>query len=320
MIARSRLIAGVALAGSLALHGTGAALTVQRAPVLIEGGGPPGVALLGNDFADMVAGVSHPVAPDTPPETATAQPAPPAPAHSAQTPPPDTARTPPPERAPTPPAPRTPPAAVDTRAPAPADPAPAPTLAPVAPATAATTPETAAQTALAPVESDLVEIAPRPPQRPARIEAAAQARAAERAAERAQARQQPRRQPAAAPRGTAAQNRQAGTATGSRDGTQAQAGTGGRSQAAGNAAASNYPGQVMRRLSRVGRPRVGQRGTAVVRFTVAGNGGLASVAIARSSGHGRLDQAALTLVRRAAPFPPPPPGAQRSFQIDIVGR
>ncbi|KAA0916380.1 energy transducer TonB, partial [Aquicoccus porphyridii] len=90
--------------------------------------------------------------------------------------------------------------------------------------------------------------------------------------------------------------------------------------AAGSAAASNYPGLVMRRLSRAGRPRVNARGEAVVGFTIADNGGLAALGIARSSGSAALDRAALGIVRGAAPFPKPPRGAERRFSIRIRGR
>ena len=114
------------------------------------------------------------------------------------------------------------------------------------------------------------------------------------------------------PQGNASENATAGSATRQQQQTS--------TAATGNAAVSNYPGQVMRRISRVSRPRVGSKGTAVVAFSVASNGGVASVSLARSSGSARLDQAALSMIRRAAPFPPPPPGAQRSFSIQVKGR
>ena len=76
----------------------------------------------------------------------------------------------------------------------------------------------------------------------------------------------------------------------------------------------------MSRIARVGKPRVRARGTALVAFTIAGNGGLAQLSLARSSGSDALDRAALQLVRRAGPFPPPPQGAQRAFSIGITGR
>ncbi|MEM5519047.1 TonB family protein [Sulfitobacter sp. AS59] len=89
---------------------------------------------------------------------------------------------------------------------------------------------------------------------------------------------------------------------------------------AGNAAVSNYPGQVMRRISRVGKPQVKSKGEAVIAFTISASGGLGGVSVARSSGSAALDQAALSLIRKAAPFPKPPAGARRQYTIKIKGR
>lgn len=91
-------------------------------------------------------------------------------------------------------------------------------------------------------------------------------------------------------------------------------------KASGNADVSNYPGLVMREISRVRKPIVAARGTTLVRFSVNASGALSSVTVARSSGSTRLDRAALQVIRQAAPFPEPPPGAQRSFQIQIKGQ
>ena len=55
------------------------------------------------------------------------------------------------------------------------------------------------------------------------------------------------------------------------------------------------------------------KGQAVIAFTIDDHGGLATIGVAVSSGNPAVDQAALEMIRRAAPFPPPPPGAQRSF-------
>lgn len=52
----------------------------------------------------------------------------------------------------------------------------------------------------------------------------------------------------------------------------------------------------------------GLNGTLTVEFTVGLYGQLLSAGISRSSGSPALDQKALTLLRRAAPFPAPPPG------------
>jgi protein TonB len=76
----------------------------------------------------------------------------------------------------------------------------------------------------------------------------------------------------------------------------------------------------MRKISRTRKPKVGARGTAVVGFEIAASGALASVRILRSSGHEALDAAATDHLRRAAPFPAPPAGAQRRFQIVYESR
>ncbi|MCE8006149.1 TonB family protein [Aestuariivita sp.] len=121
-------------------------------------------------------------------------------------------------------------------------------------------------------------------------------------------------------RGNSTQNAHAGSATGSRQATAArQATASGQAQDSGNAAASNYPGQVMRKIARVPKPRVDARGTAIIRFSISGSGGLSGASVAQSSGSAALDQAALRVIRRAAPFPPPPTGARRSFSIRIEG-
>ena len=112
----------------------------------------------------------------------------------------------------------------------------------------------------------------------------------------------------------------AGQATGQAEGRKVTAGSGGATAEAGNAALSNYPGQVMRKLSRAPRPRVGVRGAATVAFTVAANGRIETIGLAASSGSAKLDEAALRLVRRAGPFPKPPAGAMRRFTVQIEGR
>ena len=93
-----------------------------------------------------------------------------------------------------------------------------------------------------------------------------------------------------------------------------------RSEATGNAAAQNYPGQVMRKISRVPKPRVRAKGSATLRFTIAPDGRLAKLTLTKSSGRPALDKAALNMIRRAAPFAKPPTGAQRSFTLTIKGR
>ncbi|WP_163566420.1 energy transducer TonB, partial [Klebsiella pneumoniae] len=50
----------------------------------------------------------------------------------------------------------------------------------------------------------------------------------------------------------------------------------------------------------------GQQGHAAVRFAITRAGGATGVALVRSSGNAALDQAAIAMVHRAAPFPPLP--------------
>jgi protein TonB len=114
--------------------------------------------------------------------------------------------------------------------------------------------------------------------------------------------------------GSNAADSRRGVADGQADGHKEVAGKGGSASAAGNAAASNYPGKVAAKLRRAvrGVSRGRRSGSDVlVSFTVNAGGGLGSVRIARSSGSPELDQAALAIVRRAAPFPPIPAEAGR---------
>lgn len=81
----------------------------------------------------------------------------------------------------------------------------------------------------------------------------------------------------------------------------------------GNASVSNYKGKVRRKVKRsFRRPRGGGRSRkdAVVRFVLSVSGAVRSVRLVRSSGSKKLDQAALTAVRRASPFPKPPGGVR----------
>lgn len=133
-------------------------------------------------------------------------------------------------------------------------------------------------------------------------------------------RAQPGQKPKESTRGNAQRSTRAGATTGHEKAAARQQGRANTAATrSGNAAASNYPGQVMKRISGVPRPRVASRGTAVVSFTIAPGGGLGAVSLAQSSGSGELDRAALRVIRRAAPFPAPPPGARRTYSIHIQG-
>lgn len=108
-----------------------------------------------------------------------------------------------------------------------------------------------------------------------------------------------------------------GTADGQQAGRAEATGKTGPAREAGNAAVSNYPGQVVSRLRRNLRyppaaRRQHLRGEVRVSFTVSSSGSVSAIGLAASSGSPVLDQAALETVRRAAPFPPIPAGAGRS--------
>jgi protein TonB len=60
------------------------------------------------------------------------------------------------------------------------------------------------------------------------------------------------------------------------------------------------------------------KGIAIIRFALDESGQLTSVSLLRSSGEADLDAESVALVNRAAPFPPPPPGAQDSFAIEVA--
>jgi TonB family protein len=60
----------------------------------------------------------------------------------------------------------------------------------------------------------------------------------------------------------------------------------------------------------------GAKGIAIIGFVLDESDRIASVSLLRSSGDADLDAESVSLVNRAAPFPPPPPGAQDSFAIE----
>ncbi|MES0864784.1 TonB family protein [Ruegeria sp. SCPT10] len=90
--------------------------------------------------------------------------------------------------------------------------------------------------------------------------------------------------------------------------------------AQGNAEASNYAGQVKRRILQARRKSVNIKGSVLITFRIADNGALQSAQIKRSSGSKRLDQVALAQIRAAAPFPVPPPSARRQYTLEIKGK
>jgi len=93
-----------------------------------------------------------------------------------------------------------------------------------------------------------------------------------------------------------------------------------RASAGSRASAAAYSGIVAARLRRnlpSGEMARQAQGTAYVSFNIAASGAATGVRLARSSGHRVLDRAAVAMVRRASPFPPPPPGARRAFRVPV---
>jgi len=108
-----------------------------------------------------------------------------------------------------------------------------------------------------------------------------------------------------------------GRSDGAENGRRAAANGLARASSEGNAAVSNYPGKIVRKLRHALRyPNSAAirrlRGIAEVGFVVSSGGGVGSIQVVTSSGSPILDKAALEAVRRAAPFPPIPAEAGRS--------
>lgn len=311
----------IALGVSTVVLATGMQLAAPRSVVEMEGGGTVAEARIGTAFEDMSAGIltAEPV------EDAPLEPTPPEETPLAE----QVAETPPTQANVAEPVPVEAPLTATAMAPEPlpavtpqstapvisaAPDAVVPQMAPSPPVTAPVTPP--------PLETIVAqapdETAPPLSIRPKR-------RDPEKAAKVAAARPKPQKQKqklTKAPRGNAQRNNTKGTAKGNNQ--KAKAKSQGQSKQAsaqsGNAAASNYPGKVMRRIARVPKPRVSARGTTVVSFSVGANGSLSSASVARSSGSATLDKAALRVIRKASPFPKPPRGARRTFSIKIKGR
>ena len=96
-----------------------------------------------------------------------------------------------------------------------------------------------------------------------------------------------------------------------------RAGAGGRLDAGGRANVSSYQAEVLAHLQRyrLYPPEARSRGIvgmALVHFALAANGSVIAASLAKSSGAASLDEAALSMVRRASPFPPIPPELGRA--------
>jgi protein TonB len=171
------------------------------------------------------------------------------------------------------------------------------------PSTAATVSDRVVARAAPPVRQPTADT-PRPETRPSRPETAEAPPA-----------------PPPVPQGNADRNAQAGTTQGRTTGSATQ--RQGDAEAAPGPSAreiARYPQQVNRHLGRLRRPDSRFRGTAVIGFTIAPDGGLAALGVERTSGDAGFDELALRHIRGAVPFPPPPAGAQTRYSVSVRGR
>lgn len=86
---------------------------------------------------------------------------------------------------------------------------------------------------------------------------------------------------------------------------------------AGKAAMSNYRGRVQSHLARYKRRVGASKGRVVVSFSLARSGGVRGVRIVSSSGNGAIDRAAISMVKRASPFPRIPAGGPSSMRFSV---
>ena len=117
--------------------------------------------------------------------------------------------------------------------------------------------------------------------------------------------------------GNANRTERAGSPDARTTGDAATSGDVGAIHATGNAAATNYPGEVMRCISRAAPLNRNRGGTAVVTFGIDGSGHINNVSLSASSGDARLDRAAIRAISSAGPCPRPPRGANARFSIRI---
>lgn len=93
-----------------------------------------------------------------------------------------------------------------------------------------------------------------------------------------------------------------------------------RAKAGGTISPAAYAKAVMKKVRATKRKSGVGRGTVIIGFTIADDGGLAAVQVLQGSGNAGLDTAALDHIRRSAPFPPVPDGVSSSFSFEFVGR
>ncbi|RWM90596.1 MAG: TonB family protein [Mesorhizobium sp.] len=129
----------------------------------------------------------------------------------------------------------------------------------------------------------------------------------------------PRPRPTPGPVGAGETNEARGAADGEE--RAAVASSKGKEQAAaGNAIESGYSGEVQKKLAGANRHvskaiQASARNNARVVFVVMADGSISDIQLAESSGSAELDQFALTLVRKQAPFPPIPSETGKSSWV-----
>ncbi|MET1755520.1 TonB family protein [Novosphingobium sp. RD2P27] len=82
----------------------------------------------------------------------------------------------------------------------------------------------------------------------------------------------------------------------------------------------SYGASIKQHLLRFRRQNTVGPGSTFIHFIVLADGTVADVGVAQSSGSSRFDREAMQIVRRAAPFPHPPGGNSRSFNLEFTGR
>jgi protein TonB len=88
----------------------------------------------------------------------------------------------------------------------------------------------------------------------------------------------------------------------------------------GDVSPAAYAKAVMKKVRATKRKSGAGKGTVVVGFVIAPDGGLASVQVLQSSGNAVLDAIALDHIRRSAPFPPPVSNAKPGYSFEFVGK
>lgn len=96
--------------------------------------------------------------------------------------------------------------------------------------------------------------------------------------------------------------------------------TGSKAKGGGMSAAA-YAKAVLKKVRSTRKKSGAGKGTVVVGFSIAADGGLAGVQVLQSSGNTALDEIALDHIRRSAPFPAPPAtAAGRGYSFEFVGK